>query len=353
MKNINPNFNWPHVGNGHIIDFLSKSIINRQVSHAYIFAGPDNLGKTSIANYFAKSLLCENLDRDGAVLPCGECPSCRQFFIGKKHQPDDIESAVMHSDYYLIKRKIDKKNISIDDIRDFIRSLGMSPFFNSYKVGVIKHAESLSLEAANGLLKTLEEPKDKVVIILIATNPEALPLTIRSRCQILNFHLVNPGSIYDYLINDLGANRSEAKDLSRLCLGRPALAAKWLENKESLNIYKERADVFLNFFKENVIERIESCERLLAADIKGPEASKLAERIVDIWLALVRDEIMIENGHADLAHYHYGLKPLNEIKKILTVKRMLEINKILAEARDFLRNNVSPKLALEYVAINI
>jgi len=353
MKNNDLKFNWPHVGNEHIIDFLSKSIINNQVASAYIFSGPDNLGKTRIAKYFAKSLLCDNLNASNSELPCAECPSCRQFNLSQNLSASNQDPAIIHSDYYFINRKRDKKNISIDDIRDFIRSLGLSPFFNSYKIGVIKHAESLSLEAANGLLKTLEEPKDKVVIILITTNLEALPLTIRSRCQILNFHLVKPDIIYDYLLKDFGASRSQAKDLSKLSLGRPALAAKWLQNKESLNTYIERADTFLNFFSQDINERIDAYEKLIPSDIKGPEASKLTDRIIDIWAALVRDELLIESGHHDLVHYHFGAKPLGELKKILNINKILEINKILSEARQFLRNNVSPKLALEYVAINI
>jgi DNA polymerase III subunit delta' len=353
MKNFDAKFKWPHVGNEHIIDFLSRSIINREVASSYIFSGPDNLGKTRIAKYFAKSLLCDNLDSEKGKLPCEDCPSCSQFILDRKNGSGTTETAIVHSDFFFINRQKDKKNISIDDIRNLIRSLGLSPFFNSYKVGVIKHAESLSLEAANALLKTMEEPKEKVVIILISTDLEALPLTIRSRCQALNFHLVKPDIIYDYLLKDLGATRSQAKDLSKLSLGRPALAAKWLENKESLDAYIERADTFLNFFREDINERIESYEKLIPSDTKGPAASKLTERIIDVWTALLRDELLIENGHHDLVHYHFGEKSLADIKKSLNVSKIIQINKTLSEARQFLKNNVSPKLALEYVAINI
>ena len=249
-------FNWPLVGNSHIIEYLEKIIINKQAKGVYIFDGPDNLGKATVARFFAQSLLCEN--RQGTASPCQQCNSCKSFKI-KNNSPEDEtfeETGSTHSDYHIIKKEKDKKNISIEQVREFIRTLCMSSFLNSYKIGIIKHAESLSQEAANALLKTLEEPRDKVIVILVVSNLEQLPDTIVSRSQVLRFYPVNREVIFDYLIEEYRASRSEAKNLSRLCLGRPALAVKFLENKDFYKVYKEKVDLFLNFFQQDINQKL-------------------------------------------------------------------------------------------------
>ena len=112
MKMGKIKFNWPLVGNRHIIEFLTKSISNNKITGSYIFTGPDNLGKTTVANYFARSLICQ--DTTKGILPCGTCPACQQAKKG------------IYGDISLIKKDKDKKNISIEQIRDFIRTLGLS-----------------------------------------------------------------------------------------------------------------------------------------------------------------------------------------------------------------------------------
>ncbi|MCG2701359.1 hypothetical protein L6267_04280, partial [Candidatus Parcubacteria bacterium] len=129
MKGKKFTFNWPLAGNSHIIDFLSKSIENDNVSGSYIFCGPDDIGKFTIANYFTKSLVCRQLSAKAGSLPCGQCSPCVQLEKG------------LHGDVHIIKKQEDKKNISIEQVREFIRILNMASFMDSYKIGIIKNAE--------------------------------------------------------------------------------------------------------------------------------------------------------------------------------------------------------------------
>src|SRR3989344_337474 len=159
-------FNWPFFGNKHIIDFLQGGITASNLAHCYVFSGPRDLGKSTVARHFAISLLCDNFANGRGTLPCGQCLSCRQF--AKKN----------HSDVYYLRKLEDKKNIAIDQVREFIRSLSMGSLMGSYKIGIIAQAESLSIEAANALLKTLEEPKRKALVILLTARLAHLPATI-------------------------------------------------------------------------------------------------------------------------------------------------------------------------------
>lgn len=352
---------WPLVGNGHIIDFLSRSVKNNNLAHAYIFCGPDNLGKTTTANFFAKTLLCESKKKlsfeRGA--PCGECSSCRKFFNPptplQKGGEGGYQGGVVniHSDFYLIKKEKDKKNISIEQVREFIRKLGMSSFMNSYKIAVIKHAHTLSIEAANALLKTLEEPKQKVVIILITSDINALPPTIVSRSQVLKFNQVGSDIIYDYLIKEHSAARSAAKNFSRMCLGRPALAVKFLHNKEFYDNYLKNVNVFLNFLNQDINGRIKSVEELIGVKAAGQESAVLARRIVEVWLGLSRDLLLLKFNHGDLIQHEIALKELTAAKEKLKLENMLNLTVALRRADEYIRANVNPKLVLENIAISI
>ena len=348
---------WPLVGNGHIIDFLSKSIKNNNLAGSYIFYGPDNLGKTTVANFFAQTLLCENRKADSF---CGECLSCKKFLIKREDSSEGVDFGGVHSDFYLIKKESDKKNISIEQAREFIRKLSMSSFLNSYKIGIVKHADSLSIGASNALLKTLEEPKDKVVVILVTSNIDAIPATIASRSQILKFNPVSSDIIYDHLINDHRASRSSAKKFSSICLGRPALAIKFLQDSEFYNTYLERVSVFLNFFNEDLNERFRTIDGLIdkkkmnnKKESGNQELVKLTSRIIEIWMGLTRDMLLLEFNRADIVQHKINEKELIGARTKVTSVKLLKIIESLQKADIYLRANVSPKLVLENVAVNI
>lgn len=338
MEEIKIKSNWPLIGNGHIFEFLAKSLANKNISGSYIFTGSAGLGKTTAANFFARCLICET--RDQAIAPCGRCPACKEAVKG------------IHSDIYLIAKAADKKNISLGQIRDFIRSLGLSSFLNSYKIGIIKGAEALSEGAINALLKTLEEPKSRVVIILTVTDFEVLPKTIISRSQILRFQPVKSDIIYDDLIKNHRARRSQAKNFSRLSAGRPALALKFLEDKEYYENYEITVRAFVKLLSPDMNERFKTIENILGKNARGQEAVKAAGKIIDIWQNLFRDLLLLELDLADLAQHQVFVKELAVIENKLSLKSLLNLVEILKQAREYLASNVSPKLILENVAVS-
>ncbi|MDO8592421.1 MAG: hypothetical protein Q7R92_01440 [bacterium] len=338
MKTHKNKLNWPIVGNSHIFDFLEKSLANKKVAGSYIFTGPANIGKTTAAYFFARSLVCE---AEGApALPCGQCPACLAAAKG------------IHSDIYLIKKPADKKNISIDQVRDFIRSLSLSSFLNSYKIGIIKGAENLSEGAVNALLKTLEEPKIKVVIILTAADIDVLPKTILSRSQILNFSPVKSAAIYDDLIKNYQAQRSQAKNFSRLAAGRPALAIKFLQNREYYEDYQRLARSFIGLLSPDINSRFSAIENIIGKEASGQEAVKLALGALQVWQNLARDLMLLDLNLADLAQHEAFAEELSAAKGRFNLKSLLSLINVLKQSRDYLAANVNPRLALENVAVS-
>ena len=346
MKNQDFKFNWPLIGNAHITEFLGKSITRGSLNSVYIFNGPDNLGKTTLANYFAQILLCENRFKSGET-PCGTCSSCRSFLI---ETGENLELGNAHADFYLIKKEKDKKNISVEQVREFIRSLGMSSFSGVFKVGIIKHADSLSTEAANALLKTLEEPKDNVVIILITEDSDTIPQTIVSRSQILNFRLVDTDLVYNYLIDRHGVGRVDAKYFARLSLGRPAMALKFWEDKEFRMQYEDKVNLFLAFLNQDINARLGAIENLIDKKLQGQEAVRAVKRTLEVWQGVIRDFLLLIYNHNNLVQHH---QVEAGGRQSFSIQDLLRFQTLCRQGEKYLAANVSPKSVLENIAINI
>jgi hypothetical protein len=342
--------NWPLVGNRQIADFLEKSSATGHLNGTYIFLGPRQLGKTAAAIFFAQTLLCLERKDKAFSWPCGRCPSCRQF--ARQKNSDNLEAA--HGDFHILKKNPAKKNISIDEVREFIRLLSLSSYFGSYKIGLIKGADGLSIEAANALLKTLEEPRLKVIIILTVSRLEALPATIVSRSQVLRFAPVKFSEIYDYLIKERACQRGLAKSAARLALGRPALAAKFAEDKDFYERHLETADVFLKFFNQDISVRFKCLGALMEKDDSEEENQELkALNILSVWQGAVRDLLLLSLANRDLIQYEDRRQELEAISRRQATSSWSKALKNIFLAESYVRANVSPRLVLENIAAQI
>jgi len=320
-------YNWPSIGNEKAIEFLNRSLASNKLAQTYIFIGPEELGKSTIALAFARNL---QGDYDG-----------------------------FNSDLYILNPEAGKKNIGIEQVREFIKALNLSSFMNSYKIGLIKEADLLSEEAKSALLKTLEEPKDKVIIILLATNEESLPATILSRAQKLYFYPVPAATIYDYLIANYGANRSLAKDLANLALGRPLKAIRYLENPEVYKTYLEEAEKFLNLFNLDLNARLKILDSLFNDRTYSRQATEGALSLILMAEGLLRDLLLLNLGQRDRLQHLVLANALekslaslgggSEAKTVAILTRL----KFIATAKEYLEANVNPRLVLEQLIINL
>lgn len=142
---------------------------NDHLPHALLLAGSDGIGKTDFAHILANSLLCDQVDNQGYA--CGVCKSCK------------VKKSNAHPDYKFVGLPEGKQQIPVNAIRELMDFLVLSRSYNGYRVVVIDAADKMNLNASNSLLKSLEEPPPKTVIILVADQLNLLPITVRSRCQ--------------------------------------------------------------------------------------------------------------------------------------------------------------------------
>jgi len=171
------------IGQARPITILQSSLRSGDISHAYLFYGPEGIGKQMTALNFAKALNCLSLDDD----PCGECPHCRKFDNGN------------FPDFLMVAPK--DGSIKIETIRELQKKVNFRPYEGKFKVVLIDGAEEMTLGAANSFLKTLEEPPGATVFILVCHNFNLMIPTIISRCQKIQFNLIPVEAIKNILVN--------------------------------------------------------------------------------------------------------------------------------------------------------
>jgi len=194
---------------------LGDAFVQDRIPHALLLAGPSGLGLEHFAGCLAARWLCTEPVANHA---CGQCRACLLFIAGN------------HPDMVRIEPEEAGKQIKVDAIRELIHFIQLSSQSGRGKIAVIAPAEAMNRSAANSLLKTLEEPPAGSTFVLITHQPAFLPVTIRSRCQRLDFAPAHDDATLQWLAKEISADASSAVDLLALSRGRPLLAMTLTEN---------------------------------------------------------------------------------------------------------------------------
>lgn len=258
------------VGHKQTIEFLKNAISSDRVSHAYIFDGEDYSGKTLLAGAFAAALQCE----EGKEEACGKCTSCIQAASG--NQPD------------IIWWGHEKPNsIGVDDIRNLNNDIVIKPYSSRYKIYIIRGAEKMTAEAQNALLKTIEEPPEYAVIMLLTNNYESFLPTILSRCVRVQLSPVPNDLVVKFLTKKEGIDEYQARICAAFAQGNVGKALK-LAVSEDFNQIKDEA---LRLVKN--IKKMEQFEVLfLLNDITEYKVS--VNDFLDILMVWYRDVLLFK-----------------------------------------------------------
>lgn len=340
MSDKKVHFYWPVIGHEPIIEFLQKSLVHDKVSHAYLFHGPEHVGKRFVAENLAFSLTCESFQKKtNYSVPCLNCSACQQS--RKK----------IHPDIYYVASDQGKK-ISISQIRELEHKLSMHSFLTSYKIALIDQAELMTNEANNALLKTLEEPTQKTVIILIACNINLLPPTLISRCQIIKFNLVQTKKI-ESLVNQFKKVKKEIREIIHLAQGRPGLACLYIKNPGLIDEYKEYANNILEIFKKStLVERFKIINEIIPKK-NDPDSDIITLNIISIWLSIIRDLILIQVRNQDSIINIFNIEKIRLLSKKYNINTLRKSAIKLKEIEILIKQNINPTLALENLIINL
>jgi len=337
------NYNWPIVGHQKISKFLQKCLEQNRLAHAYIFSGQEHLGKSLMTEKFIASILCADYHRvnnlEIKAVPCNQCAFCAQLAKG------------IHPDVYFLKREEDKKNISVERVRKMKEFLCLTTFLNSYKIAVIDKAEELSESAQNALLKILEEPTPKTILILQTPDFNLLLPTIVSRCQLLRFYSVANEEIYHHLI-DLGERREQAKIITAIAHGKIGLAINYHKSPEIFTEYLENMKDLLAVFNLKLIDKIKIINNLLPASKNNLEPRAFLKEHLDNWQIILRDVLIMKNNLEDLVINMQFKKELDKINKKFSTQKIIDLLADLNELKKYLNYNINPRLAAENLVIN-
>ncbi|MCH5263173.1 MAG: DNA polymerase III subunit delta [Lachnospiraceae bacterium] len=227
------------IGQEQIKEHLRGAISTNKVSHAYIINGERSSGKEFIARVFAMALQCEK----GEVEPCGECHSCKQAL--SNNQPDII---------YVSHEK--PNTISVEDIRTQINGdIDVKPYSSPRKIYIMNEGEKMTVQAQNALLKTLEEPPEYAVILILTTQVEALLPTILSRCVVLNMKPVSDALVKKYLMEELAVPDYKANICVAFARGNIG-KAKLLASSEEFEKVKDEAITLVKYINDMEINEI-------------------------------------------------------------------------------------------------
>ena len=331
---------WRVYGQDYVIRQLEASLIEGRLAHAYLLVGPPHVGKMALAINLAQAVNC--LEATGA--PCGNCAQCTRISQG------------IHADVRVVSVGPREEGgstrtvIGIDDVKEVLRQVNLNPFEGSRTVVIFDGAESMSEEAANALLKTLEEPPSQVMILLLAHDEDALLPTIRSRCRRLVLRPVAKDLVVSKLVNDYRADPDQAEDLGRISRGCLGWAVTALENQEILEERGNQLARLSEICRAGLSERFSYANDLASTFFRDRES---ARQVLYLWLRWWRDLLLVKEGADEYLHHTDWTEELRLQATQLHTLQVVNFIKSLNQTLEALDRNASPRLALELLMLNL
>jgi len=332
---------WQIIGQTRAVSLLQRSLESGTLAHAYLFVGPPHVGKMTLTIELARALNCEAEER-----PCGVCTSCQKI-ASNKHADVQVIGLAGNGDSAEAKPRAE---IGIGQIKELQHSSNLPPFEGKCKVFIIDGAEQLSSEAANCLLKSLEEPAENVLFLLLTANDRLLPDTVLSRCQRVELLPMAAEEVETALNGRWDVEVQKAKLLARLshgCLGWAIMAAF---DDDLLLQRSERIDRLIKVINGDCEERFAYAAQL--ADQFGQNRGLVWE-VLETWLGWWRDLLLVKLGCGNTITNVDLEAALGEMAEGYTLPQIRAFIKGIQEVGEQLKQNANPRLALEVLMLGI
>ena len=318
------------IGHDKVKEHLQTAIEQKKISHSYIINGETGNGKKLIASVFAETLQCE----DKGINPCGLCKSCLQS--ESKNHPDIIW--VTHEKY----------SIGVDDIRNQINNdISIKPYSSEYKIYIVPDAERMTEQAQNALLKTMEEPPQYAILILLTNNIERLLPTIVSRCVTLNLRPVKKQLIEKYLMERCKVPDYVARISASFSQGNVGKALRYSSSPEFLEMKDEVLHVLKYIDEMEIHEVVEAVRHLSEYKLQVTDC-------IDLMKLWYRDILMFKiTKDVNELLFKEEYKFIFEQAKKRGYEEMEKIVKAIDKAKERLEANVNFDIAVELMLLAI
>ncbi len=321
------------VGHRTALNQIQRAVRTEQLSHAYLFTGPDAIGKRTFALELARMLLCQQPAPDTGE-PCGSCSACTRLAHGN------------HPDLMVVEPAAGKRTLGIDVVREAQRAANLAPVTGSWRVFVLPEVERMTPEAVNALLKTLEEPPASVVLALTSNEPEQLLPTLLSRCQTLPLHPLTIEEVAQTLRDRAGLPPNRAQEIAALANGRLGWA---LQAAADPAMEQQRASELHDIARLTAATRD---ERLRQAGIFASDGEH-ARRVLDLWLLWWRDVVLAAHGAQHLATTDDARAQAVRQGQALGIEKAEAFLRALLTAQVALEQNANARLTLEVLVLDL
>ena len=325
------------------MNLLQRALADSSLSHAYLLTGPPQVGKMTMALDLAMALNCSAPENQR---PCGECTSCLKI-KARKHSDVELIEVLDASQSEDGKNKTE---IGTEQIKKIIHSSFLPPFEGRHRVYIINDAAQTSLEAANRLLKTLEEHQGQAVFVLLTCNLKSLPATVISRCQILNLSRAPVEDIERFLREKWGVGPAKAGLLARLSHGCPGWAVDALHNSDLMTQREQELARLREILSGDYSVRFGAASQLVQQFARKRDG---VYEILENWAVWWHDILMAKTGCHDYIvniDYHTALVEMAGSYGLAQIKKALQD---LSSAEQQLKLNANPRLALEVLMLNL
>jgi len=312
------------VGHQKQLEILRQALLNGRLHHAYQFIGPDGIGKRTLALALAEAIHCTELESDF----CGDCGACRAIQAGN------------HADVRVLEPLTDKKDISIQQVRELEKALSLRSFSGRQKVAIIDPATLMNWPAQNALLKTLEEPPQGCVLILIASNAGGLLPTVRSRAFALSFAPLPRQLVVGFLMSRNGKTKEQAEFLAALTMGSLGAVSK-IDKEKLIEKRLDWMNTLVSLTAGNYRAALNAAEALAG---NREETLKFLE-----WAGLwYRDLLTFRVGHAQDTIVNLDMLPqIEEQSAGIEEDDLFSLLSKTSEASRLIQRNVNRRMVVE------
>lgn len=312
------------IGHANLLDSLRAALANRRLHHAYLFTGPEGVGKCTFAMSLAKALHCSAIAGDY----CGHCANCSSIVDGN------------HPDVRVVRPLAGKKEISIYQVREMERELRYRSFSGKHKIAVVDPAVALNASAQNALLKTLEEPPENSLIVLVTANAGGLLPTLRSRCLRLSFGPLQRQQVAAFLRAQRNISDANAEFLAAMSMGSIGVAVN-LDQTEFMEKRRIWIDVLTALRRGDYQAASAGAETLAGSREESLEFLNWATS----WY---RDLLIHEvNGKADELVNLDVLPQIRQLSAQSVRNRALAALELIEDARAGIQRNLNRRMVLE------
>ena len=340
---VTPEHGWPVWGHDTAIEGLKDAIARDRVRHAYLFAGPDGVGKTTLALAFASALVCLAPPRPAAA--CGVCLGCRKVTRGV--HPDVQTFSLVTQAAAAEKTGSKNTSLTIETVREIASGTALRPTEARWRVILVEDAETLQEAAQEAFLKTLEEPPRFVILILLCDDPELLLPTIRSRCEVVELRRVPCETVVASLLA-AGAPPEIANQISDQTGGLPGLARRVADDPKQLRLATEALDRALSWIGADGYGRLVTAVRIGDGFSKRrSEVFADLETVLGVW----RDLLLLHAAQHPHLTYRGIAERLHALAGGWTLSDLHRAVSATLTCIADLEANVRPRLALESMVL--